>query len=168
MLFDLKDPDAAGLITLYFNEERKKNKTIGLTSGCFDLIHFQHFWYFIRCKRHCDVLVVGVDSDEMVRKEKGPHRPFIFDFKRAIMVDALKPVSFVLVMNRPEDLRTAASLIRPNFLFRNNDFAGKENEIWGKEFADEIVIIYDVEDHNSTTEISKKIAKQLIDQKEGL
>lgn len=162
MLFDLKNIDEARAVVLFLDEKRRTKNTIGLTSGCFDLIHFQHFWYFIRCRRLCDILIVGVDSDEMVRKEKGPNRPFIFDFKRAIMVDALKPVSFTFVMNSPNDLRTAAELIRPNFLFRNDDFNGKEDEIWGKEFAEKIVIIHDVKDHTSTTEISNGVVDQLI------
>lgn len=162
MLFDLKNADEARAIALFLNEKRKAKNTIGLTSGCFDLIHFQHFWYFIRCKRLCDVLIVGVDSDEMVRNEKGPNRPFIFDFKRAIMVDALKPVSFTFVMNEPDDLKKAAELIHPDFLFRNDDFRGKENEVWGKEFAEKVVIIHDVHDHDSTTEISRRVANQAV------
>lgn len=161
MLFDFKDKRATRAITLLLNEERAKGRTVGLTSGCFDLIHFQHFWYFIRCRRHCDILIVGVDSDEMVRREKGPTRPFIFDFKRAIMVDALKQVDFTFVMHGLPDLKTVTELIRPTYLFRNNDFAGRESEVVGREFADEIIIIHDVEDHRSTTELSRDIATRL-------
>ena len=161
MFFDRNDTMATRAITLFLAEEREKGRTIGLTSGCFDLIHFQHFWYFIRCRRHCDVLIVGIDSDEMVRKQKGPTRPFIFDFKRAIMVDALKQVDSTFVMRGLHDLGKAAQLIRPDYLFRNNEYAGRESEVVGHEFAKEVVIIYDVEDHRSTTELSRDIALKL-------
>lgn len=161
MLFDLRNGEETKTVLLALEEKRKEGKTIGLTSGCFDLIHFHHFWYFIRCKRHCDLLVVGVDSDEMVRAEKGPERPFIFDYKRAIMVDALKPVSFTFVMNGLEDLRKVAGLFRPDILFRNDEFDGRETEVVGREFAKEVVIIHDVEDHSSTTELSRVIAGRI-------
>lgn len=161
MLFDLNDGNATRAVTLLLNEEREQGHTIGLTSGCFDLIHFQHFWYFTRCRRHCDILIVGVDSDEMVRAAKGPTRPFIFDFKRAIMVDALKTVNFAFVMHGLADLKKAAGLVRPTYLFRNDDFAGKEDEIVGREYAQEVIIIHDVEDHHSTTALSRDVAKRL-------
>ena len=161
MLFDLEDKRATRAITLLLNEEREKGRIIGLTSGCFDLIHFQHFWYFIRCRRQCDILIVGVDSDEMVRREKGPTRPFIFDFKRSIMVDALKPVDFTFVMGGLDDLCAVAQLIRPHCLFRNDEYAGRETEVVGHEFAREVVIIHDVEDHHSTTELSRDVAMRL-------
>ena len=161
MLFEIDDPVSTCAVELVLGEQKKRQKTIGLTSGCFDLIHFHHFWYFIRCKRQCDMLIVGVDSDEMVRAEKGPERPFIFDYKRAIMVDALKPVSFTFVMNGLKDLRKAAEMFRPDILFRNDAFVGREHEVIGKEFAKGVVIIHDVEDHSSTTELSRVIAGRI-------
>jgi len=161
MLFDLRNRDETRTILLALEEKRKEGKTIGLTSGCFDLIHFQHFYYLFRCQRQCDVLVVGVDSDEMVRAEKGPERPFIFDYKRATMVDALKPVSFAFIMSGLEDLRSAAKIIRPDVLFRSSDFAGREDEVIGQEFARKLVIVHDVEDHASTTELSRAIAGRI-------
>lgn len=161
MLFDLRNGDETKTVLLALEEKRKEGKTIGLTSGCFDLIHFQHFYYFFKCRRRCDVLIVGVDSDEMVCAEKGPERPFIFDYKRATMVDALKPVSFAFVMNDLGDLRSAAKLIRPDFLFRNSDFAGREKEVVGCEFAGQLVIVHDVEDHASTTALCHTIAGRI-------
>ena len=161
MLFDLGDVEAQRTILAAVEEKRRSGLRIGLTSGCFDLIHFQHVYYFFRCRRQCDVLIVGVDSDEMVRAEKGPSRPFIFDYKRAIMVDTLRPVSFTFVMNGLADLNTAARIFRPDFLFRNSDFAGREHEVVGREHAGEVVIVYDVEDHASTTDIARSIAARI-------
>jgi len=43
---------------------------VGITSGCFDLTHNYHLNYFLRCRRLCDILIVGVDSDDLVRKTK--------------------------------------------------------------------------------------------------
>lgn len=161
MLVDIHDPTAVTVVQQYLEAQRARGKRIGLTSGCFDLIHFQHFWYFIRCRRHCDELIVGVNSDEMVRKDKGPKRPFIFDFKRALMVDALKPVAFTFIMNGLDDLHRASALFRPQCILRNDEFAGREGEVVGQEFGAEVIIVYDVADHSSTTAIAAAIAREL-------
>lgn len=161
MLFDLDDTEETRAVSLYLAMRRKEGAKIGLTSGCFDLIHFQHVHYFKRCKRHCNVLIVGVDADEMVRALKGPHRPFIFDFKRAIMVDSLKDVAYTFVMNGLDELGHASKLFNPDVLIRNSDFAGREHEVIGREHAGKVVIVHDVEDHASTTDISRSIAARL-------
>lgn len=48
---------------------------IGFTNGCFDLFHDGHHHYLARCKEHCDYLIVALNSDESVRRNKGPDRP---------------------------------------------------------------------------------------------
>ena len=48
---------------------------VGLTSGVFDLFHRGHRNYLLACRRQCDVLLVGVDADALVRRRKGPSRP---------------------------------------------------------------------------------------------
>lgn len=48
---------------------------IGLANGCFDLFHDGHHHYLARCKEHCDYLIVAVNSDDSVRRNKGPTRP---------------------------------------------------------------------------------------------
>ncbi|MCI0533172.1 adenylyltransferase/cytidyltransferase family protein [bacterium] len=144
MIFDLNDRTAVGVIRTYCACERGKSRTIGLTSGSFDLIHFHHTLYFTRCRRSCDILVVGVDSDEFVREKKGPGRPVIYDSRRVFMVDNQKPVAFAFIMNSVEDFGRAAEFFRPEFIFKNNDFEGRETEIVCKEFAGEVKIISDV------------------------
>lgn len=66
------------IITLNeFNLIQTRDKKIGLTSGCFDLIHYYHLRYLERCKANCDLLIVGVDSDslvEMNKKEDSSHK----------------------------------------------------------------------------------------------
>ncbi len=161
MLIDLRDRVSTRAATLFLDEQRSQGKKIGYTSGCYDLIHFNHFWYFQLCRRQCDVLIVGVDSDEMVRSEKGLTRPFTSDFKRLLMVDALKPVTFAFIMGSSSDFARAAELFTPDYMFRNDDFLGREDQVWGREFAGEVVIIRDVEDHTSTTALSRSIASRL-------
>lgn len=48
---------------------------MGLTNGCFDLFHEGHFHYLARCKEGCDYLIVALNSDASVTRNKGPARP---------------------------------------------------------------------------------------------
>jgi len=48
---------------------------VGLTTGVFDLLHYGHLRYLAACREQCDSLVIGVDSDPIVRRHKGPCRP---------------------------------------------------------------------------------------------
>lgn len=160
MFFDLNDEDSMLVVDGFLNHVKTKGKVVGLTSGCFDLIHFQHLNFFTRCRRDCDILIVGVDTDEIVRAGKGDSRPAIPDFQRALMVDGLKSVSFSFVMNGMKDFGRAAMLFRPDIIFKNDDFEGRENEIVGREHAKRIMIIKDQKYPESTTEIIRCVTQK--------
>lgn len=153
MIFELYDPTAIEVIQTYLHCIRGKGQKVGLTSGSFDLVHFHHVLYLTRCRRSCDVLIVGVDSDELVRERKDEGRPITYDARRAVTVDALKQVTFTCVMNSVEDFGLAAKLFIPDFIFKNDAFRGRETEILGREYAGAIKIVLDVVDHMSTTQI---------------
>jgi D-beta-D-heptose 7-phosphate kinase/D-beta-D-heptose 1-phosphate adenosyltransferase len=74
---------------------RRHGKTIGLITGCFDVIHIGHVELFGFAKKHCDILVIGLDNDTTIRLSKGPQRP-IFPWKyRAKLLAELSLVDFV-------------------------------------------------------------------------
>ena len=159
MLFDLNDSSAIEVIQTYLACARENGRSVGLTSGSFDLIHFHHVLYVTRCRRSCDILIVGVDSDELVRERKGEGRPLIYDSRRVVMIDALKPVTFAFILNSIKNFGLATSIIRPDVIFKSNEFEGREHEIVGREHAKSIKIVRDVVDHSSTTEILEEAVK---------
>jgi D-beta-D-heptose 7-phosphate kinase/D-beta-D-heptose 1-phosphate adenosyltransferase len=55
---------------------------VGLTQGSFDLMHLGHVRYLMAARSHCDVLFIGVDSDEKIRHRKGPTRPVVSQDER--------------------------------------------------------------------------------------
>jgi len=61
---------------------RSEGKRIGLVMGSWDQCHIGHIRYLKRAKEECDYLVVGVDSDDKIRKRKGPNRPLIPEDER--------------------------------------------------------------------------------------
>jgi D-beta-D-heptose 7-phosphate kinase / D-beta-D-heptose 1-phosphate adenosyltransferase len=159
MVFDLNDPSAVEIIQVYLKGSRDRGKIVGLTSGSFDLTHFHHVRYLIQCRRSCDILLVGVDSDELVRARKGEGRPLVYDSRRVVVVDTLKPVTFAFILGSIEDFGRAASIASPDIIFKNDSFAGREVDIVGKEYAREIRIVRDVVDHASTTAMIEEASR---------
>lgn len=162
MIFDLYNASDCDVLERHIVHVRERKQRVGLVSGSFDLIHFHHFLYLNRCRRMCDVLIVGVDSDELVRERKGPKRPVIYDLRRLVMVDGLKPVAFAFIMGSIEDFGKAAVLVRPDIIFKNDAFEGKEETILGHAHAGRVVIVKDVVDHASTGAIMNAAAERTL------
>lgn len=76
---------------------RKSGKRIVATNGCFDILHVGHIRNLKQAKTLGDVLVVGVNSDVSVRKNKGTSRPIVPERERAEMLAALESVDYVFV-----------------------------------------------------------------------
>lgn len=106
-------------------------KKIGFCSGSFDLTHAGHVLFFEDCKKHVDVLVVGVGSDAIMSSYKGLDRPILNEFLRSKMVDSLKPVDYVFIqtVSNPEDLDNLLvetlsytfTTLKPDVYIINND-----------------------------------------------
>lgn len=140
-------------------EERKKGKKIVFTNGCFDIIHAGHVDYLERAKKLGDILVVGLNSDNSVKRIKGKKRPINPQEQRAKVLSSLKPVDYVVIFEEdtPEKLIKA---IKPDVLVKGGDWPIEK--IVGKEFVESyggkvltIPFTYNV----STTEIIKKIVE---------
>lgn len=75
-----------------------KKKTVGLITGCFDVLHLGHIELFRFAKKHVDVLVVGIDNDSSVKMTKGESRPIFNQKQRAQQLSELKSVDYVFVI----------------------------------------------------------------------
>lgn len=100
----LEHKEQAGVLTVeaatqLAEELRVQGMTVGFTNGCFDILHPGHLSSFERARDLCDVLFVGLNSDDSVRRLKGPTRPVNNQQARAAMVAALKPVSYVVIFD---------------------------------------------------------------------
>lgn len=95
-----------------------KGKVVGITSGCFDLLHFYHLRYLERCKALCDFLIVGVDSDLLVSQNKSK-TPVIPEHHRMAMVDALKCVDATFRMDVISDIDEYARRASVDMMFKN-------------------------------------------------
>lgn len=106
------------------NDWRSQCLSIGFTCGAFDLLHAGHVDYLEKAKSSCDRFVVGVNSDESIRRYKSPHRPIVGQEHRMNLVAALRCVDAVILMNetRPAELMSA---LRPDLYIKGGDY-GKE------------------------------------------
>lgn len=130
---------------------------IGLTSGSFDLLHDFHLRYLMQCRRQCDVLVVGVDSNRHVQERKGPSRPIMSEFQRVMLVNALKYADFAYVQDTIADLTHVAETLPVQVIFRNQEFKGKEQEVAVGNSGARVVIIPDIAELDSTTQLIQRI-----------
>jgi len=134
---------------------KENNERVIFTNGCFDILHAGHIDSLIGAKSLGDRLVVGLNSDDSVKKLKGEGRPINSEFDRAKVLAALAAVDLIVVFNEetPEEL---LCVLLPNVLVKGGDY--KEEEIAGREYADEVVIL-PLTPGYSTTGIIEKMDK---------
>ncbi len=149
-------------ITGSFKRERK---TIGMVTGCFDILHYEHIQFLSFAKHQADVLIVGIESDKNVRLFKGDSRP-VFDFKeRSFVLSSIGFVDFVfkipdLEKDEPRDLFYESLLkkVSPDILITNiyKDYFWKDK----KKIMDKLgikLIKHDKKPKASSSKIYNKI-----------
>ncbi len=84
----------------WVEKNRAAGKKIVFTNGCFDILHAGHVSVLEFSRAQGDVLVVGLNSDDSVRRLKGPSRPVNPQADRALVLAALESVSAVCILKR--------------------------------------------------------------------
>jgi rfaE bifunctional protein nucleotidyltransferase chain/domain len=112
----------------------KKNngKKIVFTNGCFDILHLGHVEYLNEAKAQGDVLIIGLNSDDSVKRLKGPDRPVNNENDRLLMLLNLKAVDCVQIFNEDTPLEII-KMIKPNVLVKGGDW--KPEQIVGSDFV---------------------------------
>ena len=135
-----------------------KDNKIVFTNGCFDILHKGHVSYLSQAADLGDILVVGLNSDESVKKlNKGVNRPIQDQDSRALILASLHHVNAVIIFDEdtPADL---ISKVQPDVLVKGGDW--KPEQIIGydsvKARGGEVVSIEFVPGY-STTAIEQKI-----------
>ncbi|HRE41389.1 MAG TPA: D-glycero-beta-D-manno-heptose 1-phosphate adenylyltransferase [Ignavibacteria bacterium] len=108
------------------NEEisklKQQNKKIVFTNGCFDILHKGHITYLNESRSLGDVLIVGVNSDNSVKKLKGEDRPVTNENDRMYALDNLKPVNYVILFSEDTPYELIKKII-PDILVKGGDWA---------------------------------------------
>ena len=100
---------------------RSEEKVVVFTNGCFDIIHRGHVEYLSKAKSLGDILILGLNSDNSVRKLKGANRPYVPEKDRAYILSQLIPVDAVSVFEEETPLKLI-KLVMPNVLVKGGDY----------------------------------------------
>lgn len=111
---------------------RSQGKKIVFTNGCFDLLHVGHITYLEEAKKLGNVLIVGINTDESVKRLKGPTRPVQNESDRCQILAALKSVDHTILFPEDTPLNLIKS-IKPDVLVKGGDW--KPEQIVGSEFV---------------------------------
>ena len=142
---------------------RGEGKTFVFTNGCFDMVHRGHVEILARARALGDVLAVGVNSDESMKRLKGEHRPIVREQDRAAVVAALESVDFVTVFEEDTPEKVIDALV-PDVLVKGSDY--ELGEIVGRETVEAAggkVVRVDLYGDYSTEKLFQRIADKYRD-----
>jgi len=100
---------------------RARGLKVGFTNGCFDLIHPGHISLIAQAKAECDRLIVGLNTDDSIRRLKGPDRPATGETSRAIVLASLEDVDLVVPFAEDTPLNLIETL-SPDVLVKGADY----------------------------------------------
>jgi rfaE bifunctional protein nucleotidyltransferase chain/domain len=96
-------------------------KSIVLTNGCFDILHIGHARYLSEAKKLGDYLFIGINSDESVKKLKGPGRPINNQNDRAELLGYFSDVDYLIIFNE-DTADNIISQIKPDIYVKGGDY----------------------------------------------
>lgn len=126
------------------------------TNGVFDLLHPGHVDVLLAARRRGDALVVGVNSDDSVRRLKGPERPVRTEAERSYVLAALGMVDAVVLFTQDTPLELILAL-RPDVVVKGGDYTeativgAREVRGWGGE----VVVVPLTPGHSTTSTIQR-------------
>ena len=106
------------------DKARAAGRRVVLANGCFDLLHVGHVRYLEDARALGDLLIVGVNGDDAVRRLKGPGRPLMPAVERAEVLAALRAVDHVVVFEDDTADRLVA-LLRPAVHAKGTDYTAE-------------------------------------------
>jgi len=133
----------------------KKNKNIVFTNGCFDILHTGHIKYLEISKNYGDILIIGLNSDESIRRIKGDDRPINNEQSRAYMLNALEFVDYIIIFNEDTPYNLI-NQINPDIITKGADYS--KEKVVGADIVKDVKLI-NLFDQQSTTKLIEKIKK---------
>jgi rfaE bifunctional protein nucleotidyltransferase chain/domain len=135
---------------------RFKGYKIVFTNGCFDILHPGHIDYLARARQLGTILLIGLNTDDSVRRIKGNNRPINTQKTRATLLASLSFVDAVVLFDQDTPLELIKH-VKPDVLVKGSDY--KPEDIVGSEVVKEkggrIETIEFLEGHSTTSLIQK-------------
>jgi D-beta-D-heptose 7-phosphate kinase/D-beta-D-heptose 1-phosphate adenosyltransferase len=131
-------------------------KTVVFTNGCFDILHCGHITYLNFARTQGDVLILGMNSDASVKRNKGDSRPVNGEQDRAEVLAALECIDYVVLFDEDEPAGLIGALL-PDVLVKGEDWAHYVSGREAVEAAGGKVVLAKMVDGRSTTGTIEKI-----------
>jgi D-beta-D-heptose 7-phosphate kinase / D-beta-D-heptose 1-phosphate adenosyltransferase len=131
---------------------KNKGRKIVFTNGCFDILHIGHIKYLEEAKKCGDILIVGLNSDNSIKRIKGNNRPINNQSDRGYLLASLEIVDYVVIFDEDTPIEII-KLILPDVLVKGGDY--KKKKIIGGDFAKELKILNFIEGKSTTNTINK-------------
>ncbi|NBX73564.1 MAG: D-glycero-beta-D-manno-heptose-7-phosphate kinase [Alphaproteobacteria bacterium] len=135
---------------------RKQGMKIGLTNGCFDILHAGHIASLRQARAACDKLVLALNSDLSIKRLKGPERPVQSEDVRAEVLGALSLVDLIVIFDDDTPLELIKTL-RPQVLIKGADYTPEQVVGWPdvKSWGGELVLVPLVQGQSTTRTVEK-------------
>jgi len=118
------------------------------TNGCFDILHRGHLEMFKYAKSLGDELIVGIDSDDKVREDKGPNRPFNSVEDRKFVLECIRYIDEVVVFDSRQGLEDEIRQLAPDVMVIGSDW--KEKEVIGQQYCTELKFFDRIGEYSTT------------------
>ncbi len=138
-------------------ELKRNGRRVVFTNGCFDLLHPGHLRLLEQARNLGDTLIVAINTDASVHKNKGLNRPIIPEGERAELLAALAAVDYVTLFDELTPREIIARVL-PDVLVKGSDWG--PNEVVGREEVEAAggrVVLIPLEAGQSTTNIVERI-----------
>jgi D-beta-D-heptose 7-phosphate kinase/D-beta-D-heptose 1-phosphate adenosyltransferase len=124
------------------------------TNGCFDILHRGHVELFKYARSLGDELIVGIDSDEKVKNDKGNNRPFNSLHDRIEMLNAIVYVDKVIPFDTTNELERLVKWLKPHVMVIGSDWKGKE--VIGQKYTEKVVFFDRIGNYSTTKILENK------------
>lgn len=154
------------------NKIKKSGKTVGLITGCFDIVHIDHTALFKNSKKKVDLLVVDLENDKTIKLSKGANRPINKLKNRLLFLSAITYIDYVFSINAVYDFtntevarrhhKKVMQKLSPNFLLTNkrNDRSWESKKLLLIDTDIKLLDVENAKEETSTSVIERKLLSE--------
>lgn len=138
---------------------KKAGKKIAFTNGCFDILHAGHVSYLRQARQTADLLILGLNTDESIKRLKGNDRPVNHQDDRVLVISELQSVDYVVLFDEDTPIELIRA-IEPDVLVKGADY--QKHEVVGHDIVEAAggkVELVPLVEGRSTTNIIAKMAE---------
>jgi D-beta-D-heptose 7-phosphate kinase/D-beta-D-heptose 1-phosphate adenosyltransferase len=132
--------------------ELSKQSNVVFTNGCFDILHSAHIKLFQYSKSQGDILVLGLNSDESIKRLKGPERPINNIEERSAILSLFNFIDYIIIFDEDTPYNII-KLLQPDIIVKGGDYCAEN--IVGAQYCNEVKIFNYIQNKSTSLVVSK-------------